>query len=579
MDKHDVARALREFGDLLEVEGELPFKVKAYRVGADRIASITEPLEELVRDQRLEELPGIGPALADKIATLVRTGSLPQLERLRAKYPPGTVELLRVPELGPKKVGVLAAAGIDSLAGLEKALEDGSIAKVKGFGPKTADAVRAGIARMKAQGDRRPLAEVLSRAEEALAWIREGEEVRRVRIAGSIRRWCDTASRIELVADSADPEATIERLMAFGPVDRVSSHGTASCTVQLHDGLAVQLSAVPSESYAPTLHHATGAPAHLARIREIAQAKGLRLADGALVRAADGRRIPTDTEAALYAALGLPEIPPELREDEGEIEAALEGTLPRLLQVEDVRGLTHCHTTWSDGKATVLEMARAAQLLGLGYITITDHSEASHYARGLTRDRLRRQWDEIAEAQEQLPGIRILRGSEVDILADGNLDFDEEILGQLDVVIGSIHQRHGLDEDGQTRRLIRALRNPLLSWIGHPTGRLVGSRDPIPLRMDEVLETAAAEGKALEVNGSGDRLDLSSENVRRALRHGVKLVVSVDAHSVRGIDALLPAVGTARRGWATRDDVLNTLPVDRFLAALRPDRSAFATAD
>ncbi|WP_373049205.1 helix-hairpin-helix domain-containing protein [Vulgatibacter sp.] len=571
MDRHDVARALRELGDLLEVDGESAFKVRAYRVAADRIAALAEPLDELARQRRLGEIPGVGPAITQKIESLLTEGRIPLLDRLRAKYPAGTAALLRVPELGPRSVAQLVEAGIDTVEALEEAAANGSLGRLKGFGPKKVEAVLRGIEQQRRHGASKPLAEALPIAEEILGHVEEDPAVHRASIAGAVRRWEESVEGIELLAATNDPKRTLEWFTRFPAVERILEQTTSTCTVQLHDGTRVTLVTTPQEGWAPALLLHTGPRRHLELVCDRAERLGLEVAETGLF-GSDGRRLDPPDEAALYADLGMQPVPPELRHDDQAFADAHHGELPALLTEDDIRGMTHCHTVYSDGKHSILEMAIAARHLGFEYLTITDHSQTSHYARGLTPDRLREQWDEIARVQEEVPEVRLLRGSEVDVLADGSLDFPDEILEQLDVVIGSIHQRHGLDEDGQTRRLVRALSHPLLSWIGHPTGRLVGSRDPYPLRMEEVFEAALASGKAMEVNGTPHRLDLSGAHVRLAVRMGVKLVVSTDAHSTLGMKALRYGVATARRGRATSADVLNTLPADGFLAALRGGR-------
>jgi len=573
MERHEVARALRRLGRLLELEGESAFKVRAYAVAADRIAALAEPLDELARQGRLREIPGVGPTIARQIESLLATGHIPLLDRLEAKWPPGAVDLLRVPAVGPARLGALLAAGIDSVEALERAARDGSLVAVQGFGPRSREAILRGIEELRRHGEAKPLAEALPLAEEILFHVEKDPGVHRAAIAGAVRRWNEQVPGIELVAATTDPRATLDWFLAFPAVDQRLERTPVRAAARLYDGTHATLHTTPLESWTALLLRHTGDAGHVRRLAERAQARGFELAETGFFRD-DGVRLDPPDEEAIYAALGLQYVPPELRDDPGALDDAAAGRLPDLLRIEQIQGMTHCHTDWSDGKQTVREMAHAARLLGFRYLTITDHSPSSHYARGLDLDRLQRQWEEIARVQEEVPEVRLLRGSEVDILADGSLDLPDGILERLDVVIGSIHQRHGLDEAGQTRRLVRALRHPLLSWIGHPTGRLVGSRDPYPLRLEEVFETAAACGKALEVNGSPHRLDLSGAHVRAALRHGVKLVVSTDAHSAAAMQTLRYGVATARRGRATAADVLNTLPVEDFLAALRGGRAA-----
>jgi DNA polymerase (family 10) len=397
----------------------------------------------------------------------------------------------------------------------------------------------------------------------------------RASLTGALRRRTETVGdSVQLLASARQAGPVLDALACALGVARVLERRESESTVLLGDGLRVTLRILPDEDFAPLLHHLTGSEAHLARLRTLAHERGLTLSEQGLSRA-DDTRLQVPNESTLYRLLGLPFIPPELREDAGEIEAALEGRLPvDLVSLGDVQGAVHAHSTWSDGKNTLEEMARAARALGLRYLTVTEHSQSAIQAGGLKAEALRRQWDEIDRIHATVPGVRLLKGIEVDILESGALDYPDSILEQLEVVIGSIHVRYGMGEEQMTRRLLRALDNPHLHILGHPTGRLLESREPYAVRMEEVLERAAERGVAVEVNGTPRRLDLRAEHVRQALRHGVKLVVSCDAHDVVGLANLHYAVETARRGWARRGDVLNTLPAERFVAALREQRIA-----
>jgi DNA polymerase (family 10) len=337
--------------------------------------------------------------------------------------------------------------------------------------------------------------------------------------------------------------------------------------------LQVDLRVLPDEDFATALHHFTGSKAHHVRLRGLGQDKGFKISEWGVHRTEDDSKLPIRDEADIYKLLGMQYVPPELREDSGEIEAALEGRLPEdLVTLEDVRGLVHAHSTWSDGKNSLEEMARAAQAMGLQYLTVTEHSQAAVYARGLKEDDLKRQWDEIDRVNEAVPGFRLLKGIEVDILESGALDYRDSLLEKLELVIGSVHVRHGMDEEQMTRRLLNAMDNPFLNIIGHPTGRLIGEREPYPVRMEAVLDKAAERGVVMEVNGKPARLDLKADHVRQAVQRGVKLVVSADAHRQDDLHHLAFAVATARRGWARKGDVLNTLPADKFIAALKTAR-------
>jgi DNA polymerase (family 10) len=586
-DKFAAARALREIGMLLELEGENPFKVRAYERGARAVEELTEDLGTLVRESRLTEVPGIGDTLAEKIAAFLAKGSLGILDRLRAKHPPGVLELLQISELGPKKVAALREAlGVSSVDDLEAACRAGRVRELRGFGARTEQKILEGIARLRARAASRRtlLAEAVEVGERILAHLDGSPACLDRDLAGSARRGKETVGDLDLVAASADPSALSERLVRFPGVAEVVARGETKTTVRLGSGLSVDLRIVPPEDYPTLLHHLTGSKAHHVKLRGIARERGFTLSEWGLFRlppdpppvgSGDGpppgsEKLRVPSEEALYAALGMQLVPPELREDEGEIEAALEGRLPGdLVAVDDVRGMVHCHTTWSDGRSSVEEMARAAEAIGMEYLTITDHSRSAGYAGGLDVDRLRRQWDEIDRVQEKVK-IRLLKGSEADILESGGLDWPDAILEHLDLVVASIHSRMKMDEDEMTRRLVRAMEAPVFKIWGHPVGRLLGEREPYALRAEEVLDALARSRGALEVNGDPKRLDADARMLRMAGARGIPVVLSVDAHSVKDLASLRWAVATARRGWVRRGEVLNARPVEAFREAVRP---------
>jgi DNA polymerase (family 10) len=572
-DKFEIARALREIGALLELEGENPFKVRAYENGARAVEGLAEDVGTVVAEGRLMDLPGVGEALARKIGDLHRTGTTELLDRLRAKHPPGTLELLRIPDLGPKKAALLQAAlGIAGVADLERACLEGRVRGVKGFGERTEQRILEGIRRMRARAadPRVLLVDALEAADALVAWLRGSPAAARVEIAGSARRFRETVADLDLVAASDAPAALVERLVAYPLAAEVLARGDTKTTVRLASGLQVDLRIVPPEDFPTLLHHMTGSKAHHVKLRGIAREAGYTLSEWGLYTSSNDAKVRIATEADLYATLGLQPVPPELREDQGELEAARAGTLPDdLVRREDVRGFVHCHTTWSDGRATLVEMARAAEALGAEYLTVTDHSRSAGYAGGLDEDRMRRQWDEIARVQEQVR-VRLLRGTESDVLEDGALDYPDAILEQLDVVVASVHSRMKMDEDQMTPRLVRCMSLPVFKIWGHALGRLLLDREPFACRVDEVLDALAASRGAVEVNGDPRRLELEPRWLRAATARGIPVVLSVDAHSTRDLGYLRWSVGVARRGWVRKGEVLNTLDVERFRAAVRP---------
>ncbi|NOK04088.1 MULTISPECIES: DNA polymerase/3'-5' exonuclease PolX [unclassified Myxococcus] len=575
VDKATVAQVLRDISLLLQIQGESGFRVRAYDMAADRIAGLPQELGPLVAEGRLESLPGIGPALAEKISELVSTGRLGYLEELRAQFPPGLLELTQLPDVGPKKVATLwRELQVSSIEELERACREGRVRQLRGFGAKSEAKMLEGIALYRrARGERKLLGEVMPVATALLERVKAAPGVVRASLGGSVRRQAETVADVDIIASAPEAGPVLDALANAPGVAAVLGKGESKCSVRLEAGdLQVDLRVLPDEDFATALHHFTGSKAHHIRLRNLGQERGLKISEWGVHRD-DGTKVPVTEESGLYALLDMQYVPPELREDNGEVEAAREGQLPKdLLTLEDVQGAVHAHSTWSDGRNSLEEMALAARALGLKYLTITEHSEAAIYAGGLKVDDLKRQWEEIDRINAAVSGVRLLKGIEVDILESGALDYADSVLEQLEVVIGSIHVRHGMDEDQMTRRLLAALDNPCLQILGHPTGRLINSREPYPVRMDEVLERAAERGVAVEVNGKPARLDIKAEYVRQAVERGVRLVVSCDAHQKEDLRNLAFAVATARRGWARKGDVLNTLPADRFVTALRERR-------
>lgn len=566
LDRLGVARALREIAALMEVEGANPFKVRAYARGARALEALAADLDVLVREQRLTSVPGIGNALASTITELVRTGRSPQLDRLRERLPPGVIELSQV--LGLSRIGVLhEALGIGSLADLEAAARAGRIRGVKGFGERTEAKILADLAQLHTRGAETLLHDATREADGLLAHLRATPSVARAEIAGALRRRRETVDRlVAVVASRAVPQA-LAHASRF-PAAAILETGDERVLLRLPEGLNAEVHAVAPTRFAVAWHRLTGSAAHLDKLAAIARDKRIALDERGLTRG--GRRLAAKEEADVYRHLGLPFIEPELREDEGEIEAALAGELPApLVRIEDIQGLVHCHTHYSDGKNSVEEMARGADALGMKYMTITDHSPTAHYAGGLPLDRLERQWEDIARAQEKVE-VRLLRGTESDILADGALDYPDAVLEQLDVIVASVHNRYKMDADQMTRRIVNAMRRPQFKIWGHALGRYVLTRPSFAVHMDEILDAVAESRAAVEINGDPHRLDMEPRYVREARKRGIRFVVSTDAHSVNALRNVRWGVDMARRGWLTAQDVLNTRGVDEFRAAVRP---------
>lgn len=566
-----IAQALREMGQLLELKGENPFKIRAYENGARALENLAEDLESVIAQDRLTQIPGIGEALAKKITELHQTGRLETLERLRAELSPQILELLRIPDLGPRKIAALhASLGVVSLADLREACLAGRVREIKGFGERTEQKILEGIRRLEASGRRKLLSEALEIGERLLTHLRSCPATLSCDLAGSARRRKETVGDLDLVAASSTPSILAEHFTGFPGAEEVLARGDTKVTLRLSGDLQVDLRIVPPDDYPALLHHFTGSKAHHVKLRGLARERGFTLSEWGLHRLDTQAKISVTEEADIYRALGMQSIPPELREDQGEIEVALAGELPAdLVRTEDLLGMVHCHTNWSDGRASIEEMARAAEALGFKYLTITDHSRSAAYARGLSVERLEQQWEEMAAVQEKVR-IRLLRGTESDILEDGSLDYPDRVLEQLDIVVASVHSRMKLDVDQMTRRLVRAMKLPVFKVWGHALGRLLLEREPIRCRMEEVLDTIAGSRAAIEVSGDPRRLEMEPGALRLARERGIRFVLSTDAHEVSGFDNLELAAATARRGWVRRGEVLNVLPAEEFVRAVRP---------
>ena len=568
-DRFDIAAALREIAGLLRIKGENPFKTQAYERGASALENLEGDLDALVKAGRLTEITGIGSALAAIIEEIYHSGECWMLQQLRQELPPGAVELSQVPGLSLKKIIALHdALHIESVAELKSACQEGLVGKVKGFGPKSQAKLIADIEKLETPKDGALLLNhALEEAERILKHLRAGPELIEAELAGALRRRKETVRRIAIVAASDQPRAVLDHWLRFPALVRTDELDDEHCLARLAGGLQAELVIVPPDQYVAALHARTGSRKHLAKLQDIARSNANF--DSATPSTNDGSERSIKSESEIYQRLGLQYIAPELREDEGEVEAARAGTLPHPLTLEDLRGMTHCHTVYSDGRNSIEEMALAAEAMGMAYLTITDHSPSAYYARGVEIDRLRAQWDEIARVQERVK-IKLLKGTESDILANGSLDYPDHILEQFDVIIASIHARHKMDADQMTQRLLRALKLPFFKIWGHPLGRLIQSRPPFACRMEEVLDAVAVSKCAIEVNGDPRRLDLEPRWIRAARERAIKFIVSTDAHSIGGLKNLPFGVSTARRGWLTRGEVLNTLGADNFIAAVHP---------
>ncbi|MCU1266412.1 MAG: polymerase lambda [Acidobacteria bacterium] len=577
-DKFKIAATFLEIGQLLEARGRDQFRARAYRNAARSLAEYPGDLGGLAEQDRLTEIKGIGSAIAAQVKEIFTTGRSSYLERLRAELPPGVIELSRI--LSLKKIEKLhQALGIRSLADLKAAIAAGRVSEVPGFGAKSEEQLLAAITRYENRGERILLLHASRLGRRILGYMKTCAEVRDIEVAGAIRRWKETVGTIRIVAESKRaPALLVEHFLQFPSITDVNERSESACLVTLAENVRVSFTAVPLKQYAVALHHETGAKAHVEKMQSVARRKGYELTGTALLRAGSkradsGKEISLKNEGDLFKQLGMQYIPPELREDDGEIELALAGKLPAdLLTIADIKGMVHCHTTYSDGRNSVAEMAQAAEAMGMQYITITDHSPTAFYANGVKVDRLMRQWDEISRVQESVK-VKLLRGTESDILKEGALDYPDRILEQFDVIIASIHNRYKLDEAGMTRRLLTAMKNPLFKIWGHPLGRLVQRRPPIACRVEEILDAIAASRAAIEINGDPHRLDLEPRWLKEARKRGIKFVVSTDAHSITDLQHLPFGIGLARRAGIRRGEVLNTLGVAAFRRRVSPTHS------
>ena len=564
----DVAARFEEMADLLEIEGANAFRVRAYRNAARTLRDLPHSVASMLEaGEDLSELPGIGEDLAGKVAEIVDSGSFRDLRGLEKEVPAQLAEILGVAGIGPRRAHALhEELGIDNLADLERAARGGRVRELSGFGEKTEQNILHEL-ETRGSGERRtPLRQAEEVADPLVSWLRALDGVDRATIAGSYRRRRETVGDIDILVTCTRSSPVVDRFVDYEDVRDVVSHGTTRSTVILKNGLQVDLRVVRKVAYGAALHYFTGSKAHNIRVRRMGQERGLKINEYGVFRGDD--RVAGRTEEEVYEQVGLPWIEPELREDRGEIEAAQDDALPALVRLEDIRGNLHSHTDASDGTRTLEQMAAAAKSRGWSYLAITDHSKAVTVANGLDAERLAEQIDAIDTLNEELEGITVLKSSEVDILADGSLDLSDDILERLDLAVCAIHSHMNLSREKQTARMLKAMDNPNCNIIAHPTGRLIGTREPYPLDIERVIEHARETGCILEVNAQPDRLDLNDVHCKMAHDAGVKLAIGTDAHKESHFDFMRHGVDQARRGWVTREDVVNTLSLADLRKAL-----------
>ena len=565
LENQQIARLFSEIADMLAIQGELPRRINAYRRAAESISTLSRSAADVSREGTLTDIPGIGKVLAAKIEEYLTTGTLEFYERIKGEVPPGVVDMLRIPDVGPKTASrVWKELGVTTIDELEAAAREGRVQQLSRMGARTEAKILEGIETMRRWSGRTPLGIAWYLAYGMLAALHEVPGVQQAAPAGSLRRMRETVGDLDLLVATAEPEPVMAVFRELPHVAQVLLSGSTKTTIRTHEGLQVDLRVLEPERWGTALQYFTGSQMHNVRLRELARRKKLSLSEYALTPDG-GDEILCAEEDEVYRLLGLQWVPPELREGRDEIELAVRGELPRLIEVSDLQGDLQMHSTWSDGVNTIAEMAEGARARGLRYILLTDHSHGMAVAGGLQVEELRKQRAEIEAVNAGSSDFTVLAGTEVEIRSDGSLDFPDEVLAELDLVVASLHTGLRTGREKTTQRVLAAIHNPHVDIIAHPTGRLIGKREGADLDMEAVLQAAAETGTAIEVNAYPDRLDLCDVHVRRAIELGVKLAIDTDAHNVGELDHIFFGVATARRGGATAGDVINTWDVERLL--------------
>jgi len=570
MKNSEIAKVFQDIADLLELKGENPFKIRAYQKVVRTIEHLPVEVEQLAKEARLREIPGVGEAITQKITELVTTGRLEYYEKLKADFPEGISALLSIPGIGPKTAVLLSKdMGIKSIDELEQAITDGKVASLPRMGEKTAQNILRHLQALRRKDQRIPIGQALPVVDEIIAQLSQVKGVKNLVPAGSLRRFKETVGDIDLMGTADDAEEVIKEFVHLPQVKEVLGSGTTKASVVTSGELQVDLRIVEHDSFGSLLQYFTGSKQHNINLREKEHRRGLKLSEYGITDLKTGKLEKFSTEEAFYKRLGLEYIPPEIREGTDEIERAEKGNLPRLVEAVDLKGDLHVHTSSSDGRNTIEEMARAAKRLGYQYLAITDHSGGRGIAHGLNPERLRAQISEIKELNQRLSGIHILCGIEVDIRADGSLDLPDEVLKELDIVIAAVHSSLGQSKEQMTGRILSAIENPNVDILAHPTCRLLPDREAVAVDMEEIFKSAAKNKKTLEINAMPSRLDLKDTHIFRARELGVMLAINTDAHSTEQLGVIRFGVGIARRGWAKAENILNTQPVAEVLRHAR----------
>lgn len=570
----EIAALFNEIADFLEIKSENPFRVRAYRRAAQTMEGLAEDVAAVAARGGLQEIPGIGRDLAGKIQEYLAHGAVAYLGELRTEIPPGVVEMMGIHGVGPKTAKLLyERAGVDSVERLEELAQAHALVGIPGIQAKTEENILKGIAVWKSGRERMPLGAALPLAEAICTALEALEGTDRISLAGSVRRMRETVKDIDILVTSTRPARVMEAFVALPNVAEVIAHGETKSSVRLREGIQADLRVVAPECFGAALQYFTGSKQHNIRVRELAQRQGLKVNEYGVFDEKTNRRVAGATEEEVYRAIGLAFVPPEIREDGGEVEAARENRLPALVVLDDIRGDLQLHTTWSDGAHSVADLAAGVRAKGYRYMAVTDHSKSATVAGGMDETRVVRMIAEVRAYNQRSKGFRVLAGCEVDIRADGSLDFPDEILAQLDLVQVSIHSRFKMSRDDMTRRIVRAVRHPLVHILGHPTGRLIGERAPYEADIETVLQAAKTGGVAVEINASPSRLDLNDVHARRAKDLGIPIAISTDAHAIPQLEYMRYGVAVARRAWLTASDVLNTRSAQALSAWLKQRRT------
>lgn len=571
MDNIEIAKILSQIADILEIIDANRFRVIAHQRAAQAIESLTKDINEIYKTGRLQEISGVGKAIADHIKELIETGESKTFERLKKKIPVGVLELLNIEGLGPKKVKLFYQKfGVTSIAELEKLVKSHKLLHLKGWQEKSEENILRGIKLYKKFRQRFALGEVYFLSQDIAKKLKQSKLTDKVTVCGSIRRAKETIGDMDILATSKTPKKTIEFFTSLDEVYKIIAQGTTKARAILKHGPEADLRVVKPESFGAAMHYFTGSKVHNIHIRRMGVAKGLRINEYGVYKKSKGKlvKIGGRTEEEIFKSVGLSWIPPEIREDEGEIEAAKNENLPKLITLNDIKGDLQVHTKWSDADNTILEMAQAAKEKGYSYIAITDHVSPMGITKGLNKKTIINYISAIRRADKKINGIKILAGSEVDIMKNGNLYLSDSILKKLDIVLAAIHSGLRMPQAEQTKRIIKALKNPYVHILAHPTARIINKREPIQFDIETIIQTAKKTHTILEINAAWQRLDLNAIHIRMAKERGVKMVISTDAHATNQLDMMQFGILTARRGWCEKKDVINTLPLSRFLTAL-----------